>query len=148
MIQPTPLHTSDLKGRSLMVTRGPTGRLFCEYEGSPCISTVSRDPLFSTASIAKWKHILETRARLLKLRGLRLYILIAPESRYICRDEIPRNMILSDQSPARQFCELFSGIDNLTIINPEAERSGRSQSSSQAGIGSGTASRPLVFAGV
>ncbi|WP_266159639.1 alginate O-acetyltransferase AlgX-related protein [Dyella silvatica] len=119
MNQPAAIPSSELKGRAVVVARGTSSRLFCEYQDSPVISTIAKNDLISTKAAVKWKRMLETRARLLKLRGLHLYMLIAPEARYIFREEIPSHMVLSDRSPARQFTELFSGIDNLTIIYPD-----------------------------
>ncbi|HEY0660447.1 MAG TPA: tetratricopeptide repeat protein [Lysobacter sp.] len=111
----------DIDERAQAFVRGASGRLFYEsYERyNTCIARAAREPLFPVPVAVRWKRLLETRARLLKLRGLRLHLLIAPDAHFIYRDEVPEHLVLPARSPARQFCELFSGIDNLTIINPE-----------------------------
>lgn len=121
MNQAQAVHASGVNGLAHKAARGHSGRLFYEsYESeNTFIANASRTPLFPTPAAIRWKRLLETRARLLKLRGLHLYVLIAPDAHFIYRDEVPEHLVLPRSSPARQFCELFSGIDNLTLINPE-----------------------------
>lgn len=108
-------------GSAQTIARGPSGRLFYESYANEFvdIANASQEPLFPAPIAVRWKKLLETRGRLLKLYGLRLYILIAPDAHFIYRDEVPNHIVLPARSPARQFTELFSGIDNVTIINPE-----------------------------
>ena len=63
------------------IARGASGRLFYEhYAGyATHITDITKEPLFPPPLAVRWRRTLETRARLLKLRGLRFFILIAPE---------------------------------------------------------------------
>jgi Flp pilus assembly protein TadD len=117
----TAVNAAARAGSALRIARGPSGRLFYESYASEFtdIATTTRNPLFPVPVALRWKKLLETRGRLLKLHGLRLYILIAPDAHFIYRDEVPGHITLPARSPARQFTELFSGIDNVTIVNPE-----------------------------
>ena len=117
----TTTNAAHRQGSAHVIARGASGRLFYEsYAGEfTDIATTAKDPLFLLPDIIRWRRLLETRGRLLKLRGLHLYILIAPDAHFIYRDEVPPHIVLPSRSPAQQFTELFSGIDNVTIINPE-----------------------------
>jgi Flp pilus assembly protein TadD len=118
----TAVNTTPRVGSAHRIARGPSGRLFYESYANEFtdIANTTRDPLFPAPMAVRWKKLLETRGRLLKLYGLRLYILLAPDAHFVYRDEVPDYIKLPARSPARQFTELFSGIDNVTIINPEA----------------------------
>jgi len=122
LIEPAASHARDPQRRSQEVARGASGRLFYDAYArhGAYIANAAREPLFPIPAAVRWRRRLETRARLLKLRGLRLFVLIAPDAHFIYRDEVPEHVALPARSPARQFCEMFSGIDNLTMINPEA----------------------------
>jgi hypothetical protein len=113
--------SSPRAGSAHKIARGRSGRLFYESyaDENTDIANAAKDPLFPVPVAIRWKKLLETRGRLLKLRGLRLHILIAPDAHFIYRDEVPEHIELPTRSPARQFTELFSGIDNVTILNPE-----------------------------
>lgn len=117
----TTTNAAHRQGSAHVIARGASGRLFYEsYAGEfTDIATTAKDPLFLLPDIIRWRRLLETRGRLLKQRGLHLYILIAPDAHFIYRDEVPPHIVLPSRSPAQQFTELFSGIDNVTIINPE-----------------------------
>ncbi|MBX9590214.1 MAG: tetratricopeptide repeat protein [Hyphomonadaceae bacterium] len=112
---------SSRQGSPHVIARGASGRLFYEsyaHEFTDIANTL-REPLFPLPDAIRWKRLLETRGRLLKQRGRHLYILIAPDAHFIYRDAVPPHIVLPARSPARQFTELFSGIDNVTIVNPE-----------------------------
>lgn len=117
----TTTNAAHRQGSAHVIARGASGRLFYESyaEYFTDIAHTAKDPLFLLPDVIRWKRLLETRGRLLKLRGLHLYVLIAPDAHYIYRDEVPPHIVLPSRSPAQQFTELFSGIDNVTIINPE-----------------------------
>lgn len=117
----TTTNAAHRQGSAHVIARGASGRLFYESYANEYadIATTAKDPLFLLPDVIRWKRLLETRSRLLKLRGLRLYILIAPDAHFIYRDEVPPHIVLPPRSPAQQFTELFSGMDNVTIINPE-----------------------------
>jgi Flp pilus assembly protein TadD len=117
----TAINAAPRTGSAHCIARSASGRLFYESYANEFtdIANTTREPLFPVPMAVRWKKLLETRGRLLKLYGLRLYILIAPDAHFIYRDEIPDHITLPKRSPARQFTELFSGIDNVTIVNPE-----------------------------
>jgi tetratricopeptide (TPR) repeat protein len=117
----TTTNAAHRQGSAHVIARGASGRLFYESYANEFtdIANTVKDPLFQLQDVIRWKRLLETRGRLLKLRGLRLYILIAPDAHFIYRDEVPPHIVLPSRSPAQQFTELFSGIDNVTIVNPE-----------------------------
>lgn len=121
MATATATSTSSRPGSAQVIARGLSGRLFYESYANECteIANTAKDPLFPLPVAIRWKKLIETRGRLLKLRGLHLYILIAPDAHFIYRDEVPPHIALPSRSPARQFTEQFSGIDNVTILNPE-----------------------------
>ncbi len=117
----TTTNAAHRQGSAHVIARGASGRLFYESYANEFtdIANTAKEPLFLLPDAIRWKKLLETRGRLLKLRGLRLYILIAPDAHFIYRDEVPPHIVLPSRSPAQQFTDLFSGIDNVTIINPE-----------------------------
>ena len=108
-------------GVAQTVLRSRSGRLF--YETFPAdgidIADAARRPLFPRLADA-WRRVLETRGRLLKKRGLRLYVLVCPEAHFIHREEVPDHLLLPAESPGAQFARLMSDIDNVTIVHPEA----------------------------
>lgn len=109
------------RSQAPVIARGASGRLFYQSFASEFtdIANTAREPLFPQPVAVRWKRLLETRGRLLKARGLHLHILLAPDAHFIYRDDVPSHIRLPSRSPARQFTDLFSGIDNVTIINPE-----------------------------
>lgn len=121
MTTTTTTKASGLKGSAQVIARSASGRLFYESYASEFtdIANTAKDPLFPLPVAIRWKRLLQTRGRLLKQRDLRLYILIAPDAHFIYRDEVPPHIVLPSRSPARLFADLFSGIDNVTILNPE-----------------------------
>lgn len=109
-------------GSAHEILRSTSGRLFYKSYANEFtdIANTAREPLFPFPMLIRWRRLLETRARLLKLRGLRLNILLAPDAHFIYREEVPEHVVLPARSPARQFTESFSDIDNVVIVNPEA----------------------------
>lgn len=111
-----------VKGVAQTILRSRTGRLFYETYGDAAldIADAARRPIFPRLTDA-WRRVLETRGRLLKKRGLHLYVLVCPDAHFIYRDEVPAQLALPDESPGRQFVRLLSGVDNVTLIHPEAQ---------------------------
>lgn len=111
-----------VKGVAQTILLSRSGRLFYETYGDAGvdIADAARRPLFPRLTDA-WRRVLETRGRLLKKRGLHLYVLVCPDAHFIYRDEVPDRLVLPPESPGRQFARLHAGIDNVTIVHPEAQ---------------------------
>jgi tetratricopeptide (TPR) repeat protein len=68
--------------------------------------------------LARWRLILEARARRLAERGLRHVILVAPDAFTVCADDLPEGWPRPKQAIGEIFARAMAGIDNLTVVYP------------------------------
>ncbi|MGE0715336.1 MAG: hypothetical protein AB7P02_07840 [Alphaproteobacteria bacterium] len=108
-----------LRGRAASVLRGRTGRLFYEHYEGASLAAIADAAELPHALAFRWRRILQTRARLLRRRGLRQHILLAPDAHCVFRDELPHGVTVASPSPGARFAAIAAGIDGLTVIDPE-----------------------------